>query len=372
MRSQLCLTAFLMVASASAAWSQDDFEASTLDPVEAAAFWTPERAASMLPSPWPIVRHSDLDSMAAASAEDSSAEDFDVSAHAPIEDVAPDESLRLFDPSELRLSSTAMSTKDVGSAKGYFTSSRLIPLEADLAYPYRATGKLLYEIPGKGSYWCTAAVLSRRVILTAGHCVHSGTASPGFYTKFVFVPAYRDGAAPFGVWPATYVTVTSTWATGLGKLPNSADYALLELGDVTLTDGVLHRIGDVTGSFGALLSGLQANHLTMLGYPGNLDGGNKLHQVTAFTLKFDKKANCGASGSDMMQGSSGGPWIQNFGLPAAGQSVAGGPTMLNRIVGVTSFGSTSPSPKAANASAFDGRLSSLVSAVCAHKAGNCS
>jgi hypothetical protein len=109
----------------------------------------------------------------------------------------------------------------------------------------------------------------------------------------------------------------------------------------------------------------------MLGYPANLDKGNKMHQVTASTLKYDKKANVAMYGSDMMQGSSGGPWIQNFGLPAVGQVVSGGTTMLNRIVGITSFGSTSPLPKAANSSVPDARLASMYAAICGHRAGNC-
>jgi hypothetical protein len=154
-------------------------------------------------------------------------------------------------------------------------------------------------------------------------------------------------------------------------LPNAADYAVLELQDIQLSDGNVHRIGDVVGWFGVLTQALQTNHIHMLGYPVNLDSGLKMHQVTASTFKFDKKANVATYGSDMMQGSSGGPWIQNFGLSATGQALSGGTTMQNRIVGVTSFGSTSPLPKAANSSVLDSRLATMMAAICGHCTGNC-
>ena len=36
------------------------------------------------------------------------------------------------------------------------------------------------------------------VVTTAGHCVNEG---PGaFVTNFAFVPAYDNGAAPYGTW----------------------------------------------------------------------------------------------------------------------------------------------------------------------------
>ena len=46
------------------------------------------------------------------------------------------------------------------------------------------------------------------LVMTAAHCV-AGRA-PG---QFVFVPGFRDGLAPYGVWSVTRVIVDQAWAT---------------------------------------------------------------------------------------------------------------------------------------------------------------
>ena len=53
------------------------------------------------------------------------------------------------------------------------------------------------------------------VVTTAGHCLNEG---PGaFATNFAFVPAYDNGAAPYGTWTAQTLFTTSAWA-------NSGDF----------------------------------------------------------------------------------------------------------------------------------------------------
>ena len=80
---------------------------------------------------------------------------------------------------------------DVGTGGSFFSSSRLIPIDARLTYPYLAAGKLFFTIPGQGDFICSGAVLRPRIVLTAGHCVHSGSnGANGFFTNFQFIPAY--------------------------------------------------------------------------------------------------------------------------------------------------------------------------------------
>ena len=148
-------------------------------------------------------------------------------------------------------------------------------------------------------------------------------------------------------------------------VPNAADYAMFEMQDAP--GGV--RIGDVTGSLGFQTASLIPNHVTMLGYPGNLDQGQQMHQVTAGSFAA-RSPNNAEYGSDAGAGPSGGPLVQDFGKKAAGQS--GGLNVgVNRVVGVVSYGYVSSSVKAQGASEPDARWTDLFNAVCALRAGNC-
>lgn len=254
-----------------------------------------------------------------------------------------------------------------GSFGAFFTSGRVLK-QADSVYPYRTVGKLYFTIPGQGDYICSASVVKPRVIVTAGHCVHSGvpgSGAAGFYANFRFVPALRKGRAPFGTWNWSWVTVTGSWANSSGVVPNDADYALIQLSD-QVVGGAPRRIGEITGYLGYRTLSLSPNHLNLLGYPANFDSALRMHEVTAQTFR-DVAPNCVEAGSDMTGGSSGGPWVMNFGELAAGQPDPG----LNRVVGVTSYGYVSPDPKVQGASIFDSRFSELMTNACNRATGNC-
>lgn len=273
----------------------------------------------------------------------------------------------LFKTSELSPSITA--TFDHGTSNNHFSSSRLVPLTADTAYPYSTVGKLFFTIPGQGDYVCSASVIRHRIIVTAGHCLHSGSkGGDGFFTNWKFVPAYRDGTAPFGTWNWSFVMVTDAWSNGGGTVPNGADYGMIELKDQNVGKSV-RRIGTVTGYLGYQTESLSPNHAHLLGYPCNLDRCEKMHQVTAQSARNVAPNNV-EYGSDMGGGSSGGPWIQNFGAPANGQT-GGLNSGLNRIIGITSYGYISPNPKSQGSSVPDGRFMTILNTICAHKAGNC-
>lgn len=346
-----------------------DFLSEPLNPSAAHAFWTAERFQSAEPPAWKF----QAPAAPEPAIEDRSGESREWPGSEPQVGALPYLSTRLFQPVSGNAAAAppprSLLSKDAGTSKAQFSSSRLIPLDADQSYPYRTVGKLFFETPG-GLRTCSAAVIARRLVLTAGQCVHSGTVFPGFYGNFVFVPAFRDGNAPFGLWAAEVVFVTTTWATGGGTFPNPSDFAILEMEDIR-SGGQLHRIGDVVGWLGHLTNALRQNHVHILGYAGNLDGGNKMHQVAAGIKKFTAATNTSTAGSDMMQGSGGGPWVQNFGQVANGQQLAGGNTRINRVVGVTSFGPLTKGPKFAGSSLPDVRFSNLFNVACANRPGNC-
>jgi V8-like Glu-specific endopeptidase len=71
-----------------------------------------------------------------------------------------------------------------------------------------AHGKVFFS-DGGVNYVCSGTALVGDVVWTAGHCVNQG---PGqYYTNFLFVPAYRDGVAPLGQFPAPTLITTDGW-----------------------------------------------------------------------------------------------------------------------------------------------------------------
>ena len=243
-----------------------------------------------------------------------------------------------------------------------FSSSRLVPEDARVVYPYRTVGKLYFDKPGGGSFVCSGSVIQRRLVLTAGHCVH--TQGKGFHKNFSFVPAYYRGNAPFGTWRVAKIWTTGEWSNGHG-VPNAADFGILVMRDNFDGDS----IGQVTGWLGWRTKSLTPNHLHILGYPGNLDKGKEMHQVTSgeYDCCFTKTATYG---SDMGGGSSGGPWVQNFGVRANRQNV-GKNTQTNRVVGVGSYGPLNKKVLYSGSSIPGEAFSNLFRKACNDSAANC-
>ena len=78
-------------------------------------------------------------------------------------------------------------------------------------FPYRAVGRV-YFIEAGQAYACSASVIGEYAVWTAGHCVHPGDGDPSaWHTNWIFIPAYKDGARPYGVWQAAYLYTTNQW-----------------------------------------------------------------------------------------------------------------------------------------------------------------
>ncbi|WP_238584105.1 trypsin-like serine peptidase [Legionella tucsonensis] len=356
----LCSTHLLFAASAEVGVENKQPEKSILD------YWTPERLMNAKEMPYPQVNPSEVEEIDRDLLN--SEEPQEQEGAPPEEDIKLDE-MSLIPENLLNQKVGGQTFFDRGTSGYNFTSSRLNPITADLTYPYRTVGKLFFTVPGMGNYVCSAAVINRRIILTAGHCVHSGrNGISGYYTNFLFVPAFRDGRAPLRAWSWRYVLTTTAWSTGGGIVPNAADYAMIEANDIVI-NGIATRVGSLAGYIGWRTSSLIPNHVHLLGYPCNLDSCQKMHQVTAQSARAVAPNNV-EYGSDMAGGSSGGPWVQNFGGVAAGQTGGLNPAR-NAIVGVTSYGYTDTRIKLQGSSILDSRFVSLLNSMCAHRSGNC-
>jgi hypothetical protein len=82
------------------------------------------------------------------------------------------------------------------------------PIAEPAVPPFTVNGRLFVRQGGKTGF-CSATAIdsaSRRLVLTAGHCVNSGPQGrrgKSIWSSFLeFVPAYTDGTAPFGAFVA--------------------------------------------------------------------------------------------------------------------------------------------------------------------------
>jgi V8-like Glu-specific endopeptidase len=254
----------------------------------------------------------------------------------------------------------------VGTQGLQFTSSQIYPAQADTSYPTRVTGKLFFEkVPGSGSWWvCSASMIKPGIIATAGHCVSSGTGS--WYGSFQFVPGYRSGAAPYGVWASwSSATTTGEWFSGGGGVPNGGDYALIVLNK----NGSGYRIGDYTGWLGWQYPSLVGKHVSVLGYPNNLDSGVINHRIDAQATSGSN--NTGLWGSDMTGGSSGGAVVLNLSAGYASSTPLPSDDGGNRLVSVVSYGPIATDPNYQGGAVFDSRFSSMLTNMCTSYAWAC-
>jgi V8-like Glu-specific endopeptidase len=333
-------------------------------------YWTAERLRAAKPLPLPKAGTTLATGSEAQARVGTSGEQRSGLGRPPSTNIAPDWSNRLFEPAGLdgRVGQLEpVAPQAIGTSGLPFTTLRVFPDQAVSTYPYRAAGKLFFRDARKGTdNVCSASVISRRLVVTAGHCVFE-TVQNYFYTNFLFVPAFRNGAAPFRQWSWAFVHTTAAWVNGNGSFPNNGDFAIIETVDQAI-GGATRRIGDVVGFLGWITNGLVGQHLHTLGYPTNLDNGQRMQETTAETRRVSG-FNAGQLGSDQRGGSSGGPWIRDFGVNGTGNPVPA--AQRNLVVGVTSYGPIAIGPRYQGSSIFDNSFVQLRNQACARRAGNC-
>lgn len=243
--------------------------------------------------------------------------------------------------------------------------------------PYRSTGLLGFDVPG-GTATCSASLIKRGILLTAAHCV-AGFGTNLFYSNWTFVPGYKDGAAPYGVWSSTDAIVFTSYVDGTGPCDPTGVVCEHDIAVIVMApDGHGDYPGDYTGwysyawnGFGYTGNGVAAGNLTQvtqLGYPGNLDDGEKMQRTDSYGITSDASLwNNTLVGSPQAQGSSGGPHIINIGKkPALGPGYThGGGSRPNTVIGVTSWGPNDQTVKELGASPFtDTNIVPMVDFVC--------
>lgn len=174
-------------------------------------------------------------------------------------------------------------------------------------HPFSTMGKLFFSRGGT-DWVCSAATLvseHKRLVWTAGHCVAEGD-GVSWSEDVLFIPAYRDGSAPYEKWEACNLYTTEAWF-------NDGDLSL-DLGGIETCDRPEDgaRIQDVVGSMGFVANISPVQHWNAFGYPAGapFDGESLNTCQAGFGVEdaYKSPATLGI-GCDMNGGSSGGPWV---------------------------------------------------------------
>jgi V8-like Glu-specific endopeptidase len=161
----------------------------------------------------------------------------------------------------------------------------------------------LFEHGAAGNHFCTASVVSspgKNLLITAAHCINGGKGSGGYDSDIVFIPDYRDGQAPFGVWTPARLIVAPQWANS-----SDPDY---DVGFVLLEP---NHGRDIEQVLGASRLGTDSGYQYLVHVTGYPDSENVPITCVNWTSRFSDsqlKFECaGYTG-----GTSGSPWVAKF------------------------------------------------------------
>ncbi len=196
-----------------------------------------------------------------------------------------------------------------GGKKSDGSKSKEVPTPYPSAY-----GKVFFTDNRGTDFVCSGSAISSTngsVVWTAGHCVNEG---PGaFYQNFLFVPAYRDGQAPYGRFSGTALMTTSGWQ-GSGEFGVDVGAAIVDTNESgqTLSAAVQER--------SLVFNSTRDQSYKVYGYPAaKRFSGQRLRVCdTAWSLD-DNSALPPTIGvpCDMTGGSSGGGWVTASGTIAS-------------------------------------------------------
>ncbi|PRB40087.1 hypothetical protein CQ020_17990 [Arthrobacter sp. MYb23] len=170
--------------------------------------------------------------------------------------------------------------------------------------PVKHIGKIFFTLGGS-NYVCSGnsvTAANKSTVSTAGHCLNEG---PGAYaTNFTFVPAYLNGAAPYGKWTAKALYAPTQWASN-GNMQYDTAFAVMN----TLNG---QKLADVVGSSGVQFNAARGLSYKAFGYPaGSPFNGESLKSCSgkATNDPYNPQFNSQGIPCNMTGGSSGGPWF---------------------------------------------------------------
>lgn len=197
-------------------------------------------------------------------------------------------------------------------------------------------GKVFFKV-GDKQYWCSASAVHsahRNLVATAGHCAYA-LAQDKPVENWVFIPSYRDGAAPQGIFVGHTLYMQEDFA---GKGDFDRDYAFVtvhrgftwqpytEGGKVAYRTVDVGRLEDKVGAFRFASGRPVGQSVYVFGYPAgaNPDGSRPYTGQTVRTCSgpTEKKLVSAPTwqlehgvrlpGCAFTAGASGGPWVAGY------------------------------------------------------------
>ena len=181
---------------------------------------------------------------------------------------------------------------------------------------HKPVGRLSFSVPGGTSY-CSASVISgANISVTAAHCVYN-TGTNQFYNNWVFSPAYRGTAAPYGTFPAQTCWVLNSWVNLAGGYNINGwaphDVAVCKMG----ANSAGNQLSATTGWLGRMWNFGYIQHVHNMGYPWQnyqlnaIPNAGKYLRLCA-NETFQQVAEVMGGGCNWGPGISGGPWVVSY------------------------------------------------------------
>lgn len=258
----------------------------------------------------------------------------------------------------LGLSADGRSSDAYGSGGHPFTTKRATTKSADKStikrQPYASTGKLWMVTSGGSTFVCTASLIGKGILVTAAHCVVDFGGD--FVDTIWWEPSrHKTGGTPgpspqlpFGTFsalnwwaPSAYINGTDVCQPGALGVVCENDVAVIALDTMGGQEASVIVKGrylwkDKNYSYTSFMGEMSAQ-ITQLGYPVSLDGGYKM--IRTDSVGYQTPYNGVVIGSDQTGGSSGGPWLVNFGVsPVRVGNTHPLHRASNRVMATTSWG----------------------------------